>query len=54
LRDLLEETGGRWEGSATDLNKVLEERESSHLPPRPEELSKLVLRIGERSPTLET
>jgi hypothetical protein len=53
LRDLLEESGGGWEGSATDLYRVLEEREVELLPPRPEELSKLVLRIGERSPTLE-
>jgi hypothetical protein len=54
LRELLDEAGGTWEGSATDLHKVLEERESAHLPKRPEELSKRVLHIGERSPALET
>ena len=53
LRGVLEESGGRWEGSATDLYRVLEEREVASLPVRPEELSKLVLRVGERSPTLE-
>ncbi|MEW6637381.1 MAG: DUF3987 domain-containing protein, partial [Actinomycetota bacterium] len=53
LRDLLEESGGRWEGSATDLHRALDEREAASLPGRPEELSKLVLRIGERSPVLE-
>ena len=53
LRDLLEETGGRWEGSATELYQALEEREAASLPDRPEELSKLALRIGERSVALE-
>ena len=53
LRDLLEEAGGRWEGSATELHQVLHERDLVELPQRPEELSKLVLRIGERSPVLE-
>ncbi|BBL79462.1 hypothetical protein RxyAA322_13160 [Rubrobacter xylanophilus] len=53
LRDLLEESGGKWEGSATDLHRALDEREAASLPGRPEELSKLVLRIGERSPVLE-
>jgi hypothetical protein len=53
LRDLLEESGGKWEGSATDLYRALDEREAVSLPGRPEELSKLALRIGERSPALE-
>jgi hypothetical protein len=53
LRDLLEESGGSWEGSATDLHRLLDEREVESLPSRPEELSKFVLRIGERSPILE-
>ena len=54
LRDLLEESGGRWEGRATDLHRLLDEREAASLPGRPEELSKLVLRIGERSPALKS
>jgi hypothetical protein len=53
LRDLLEESGGRWEGSATDLHAALAERGTANLPERPEELSKLTLRIGERSPALK-
>lgn len=52
LRDLLEESGGGWEGSATDLLDALGEREALNLPERPEELSKLALAIGERSPAL--
>jgi putative DNA primase/helicase len=54
LRDLLEETGSGWEGSATDLHKVLDERETAHLPKRPEELAKQVLRVGKMSPVLQT
>ena len=53
LRGFLEEAGRWWEGSATELYQKLEEREAAGLPERPEELSKLVLRIGERSPALE-
>ncbi len=53
LRDLLEESGGGWEGSATDLHEALGEREAAGFPERPEELSKLALRIGERSPVLD-
>lgn len=54
LCDLLEESqGGYWEGSATNLHQKLAEREGVELPGRPEDLSKLVLRIGERSPVLE-
>ena len=53
LRDLLEKTGGRWEGSATELHQTLDERAVMDLPERSEELSKLVLRIRERSPALE-
>jgi hypothetical protein len=54
LRDLLEEMGGRWEGSATNLHKVLDERETAQLPKRPEELAKLVLRVGKMSTVLQT
>lgn len=53
LRDLLEASGGGWEGSATDLHETLGERGTISLPERPEELSKLTLRIGERSPALD-
>jgi hypothetical protein len=53
LRSLLEEGNGRWEGSATELHGALDERGTAGLPKRPEELSKLVLRIGDRSPALE-
>ncbi|MEJ7873612.1 MAG: YfjI family protein, partial [Rubrobacteraceae bacterium] len=53
LRDLLEESDHGWEGSATDLHEALGERGAAGLPERPEELSKLALRIGERSPALE-
>ena len=53
LRGLLEESGGRWEGAATELYEALDEREVMQLPRRPEELSKQVLHLGERSPTLE-
>ncbi len=54
LGDLLEETGGKWEGGATDLHLVLQSREFQGLPDRPDELSKLVLEIGERSSRLST
>ncbi len=52
LSSLLETAGGSWEGSATDLHRILEAREAEGLPDRPEALSKLALRIGERSPAL--
>lgn len=53
LWELLAESGGRWEGSATELHQVLVERAATAMPERPDELSKLVLRIGERSPVLD-
>lgn len=53
LRSLLEESDGGWEGSATELHEALGDQGATSLPERPEELSKLVLRIGERSPALE-
>ena len=52
LRGLLEDIGGQWEGSATDLHQVLLGRKISGLPDRPAELSKLVLRVDERSSRL--
>ena len=53
IGELLREAGGQWEGSATDLYRMLGEREFVSLPERPDELSKLALRIGERSVALE-
>ena len=53
LRDLLEDSEGQWEGSATDLHHALAERQAANLPERPEELSKHVLRIGQRSTALQ-
>ena len=52
LRDLLADSGDCWEGAATELYEALDEREVMQLPRRPEELSKQVLHIGERSPSL--
>jgi hypothetical protein len=54
LKALLEESDGRRiEATATELYRMLEEREAPSLPERAEELSKQALRIGERSCALE-
>jgi putative DNA primase/helicase len=53
LAEFLEEHGGSWEGTATDLKEALAEKEVEGLPPRPEELSKQVRAMGSRSKALE-
>ncbi len=52
LKEFLEEHGGSWEGTATELKEVLADKEIEGLPPRPEELSKKVRAIGSRSQAL--
>ena len=52
LGELLQDNGGRWEGSATELWQELSIRECEALPGRPEELSKKVLALASRSATL--
>ena len=53
LREFLEEHGGSWEGTATELKQTLAEKEVEGLPPRPEELSKQVRAMGSRSKALD-
>jgi hypothetical protein len=53
LKALLVERDGRIEATATELYRLLEEREAASLPERAEELSKQALRIDERSCGLE-
>lgn len=53
LRAFLEEHGGSWEGTATELKQALAEKEVEGLPPRPEELSKKVRAMGSRSKALD-
>jgi hypothetical protein len=52
LRELLDERGGSWEGTATELKEVLADKEVEGLPQRPEELSKKVRSMGSRSEAL--
>ena len=52
LRAFLEQAGGSWEGSAAELRLLLSERQTPSLPDRPNELAKLVLKIGDRSSAL--
>jgi hypothetical protein len=52
LKALLEEQGGSWEGTATELREALAEKEVEGLAHRPEELSKQVRAIGSRSKAL--
>ena len=52
LREFLEEHGGSWEGTATELKEALDDREVEGLPRRPEELSKQVRAMGSRSKAL--
>jgi putative DNA primase/helicase len=52
LKAFLEEHGGSWEGTATELKEVLAGKEVEGLPPRPEELSKKVRAMGSRSQAL--
>jgi hypothetical protein len=49
LREILEESGGWWEGAATDLWEALSERRVEGLPARPDSLSTKVLSIASRS-----
>jgi putative DNA primase/helicase len=49
LRECLEKSGGRWEGSATDLWEALSERGAEGLPASPDNLTKKVLMIASRS-----
>ena len=50
LRDFLIEHGGRWEGSAKELQENLV---SDHKPERPADFSKVIRAISKRSPLLE-
>ncbi|MDP8952503.1 MAG: YfjI family protein, partial [Actinomycetota bacterium] len=50
LRDFLIEHGGRWEGSAKELQESLV---SDHKPERPADFSKVIRAISKRSPLLE-
>jgi putative DNA primase/helicase len=49
LREFLEESGGRWEGTATELREALSERRAEGLPANPDNLSVKVLSIASRS-----
>jgi hypothetical protein len=49
LREFLEESGGRWEGSATELWEALSDRGIEGLPANPDNLSVKVLSIASRS-----
>ena len=53
LAEFLEEHGGSWEGTATNLEEALAEKEVEGLPMRPEELSKKVRAMGSRSKALD-
>jgi putative DNA primase/helicase len=48
----VQDHGGEWSGSATELYEELEEREAQGLPENADWLSRLVLSIGERSDLL--
>jgi hypothetical protein len=52
LREFLEERGGSWEGTATELKEALLDKEVEGLPQRAEELSKKVRAMGSRSKAL--
>jgi putative DNA primase/helicase len=53
LKEFLEEHGGSWEGTATELKGALADKVVEGLPQRPEELSKKVRVMGSRSKALE-
>jgi hypothetical protein len=53
LAEFLEEHDGSWEGTATNLEEALAEKEVEGLPMRPEELSKKVRAMGSRSKALD-
>jgi putative DNA primase/helicase len=52
LREFLEEHGGSWEGTTTELKEALFDKEVEGLPLRPEELSKQVRAMSSRSKAL--
>jgi hypothetical protein len=49
LREYLEELGGKWEGTATELWRALSERGARELPGNPDNLAVKVLAIANRS-----
>jgi hypothetical protein len=53
LREFLGEHGGEWEGEPSVLHEELLKRDSGAMPNRPDELSKMVLEIGNHSASLE-
>jgi Protein of unknown function (DUF3987) len=53
LREFLREHGGEWEGEPNMLHEELLKRDSEAMPNRPDELSKMVLDIGNHSASLE-
>ena len=51
VTDLLEGNGSEWEGQPQELLDTLEENTSAILPERPDELTKLLLKLGETGET---